>query len=715
MVHNRMNHKEETAKRSKVTLQCKKYNCESTFDNQEKLKEHTKKQHEEPEIIQTLETESPSSSPPRKKLEKQIEENNSDMLDLDNMEIKIEKELNINFLLERRIKELEEIKLKESSRIQELEIMVTSLLEEKAKDEEFKLTLKRNIEELKAQSTFKIPKHLSGVHEAHLQKLRGFKMIYKTLGNGRCLENSTAVHIYENEDEGINVKSKVNNHIADNWENFYESKVGLPYKETAGVGNDAKPIEKKTAKDMIEFLRSRESLSVFSNTQELLAIASLFNIKIHIFTYEGKDGSWSEIGPDPQLTSSPELNGKWAPDMFLYHSKNTHFDLLVKDDSRLAAMGLLGKRPVIIPLEKPVNVSVDVTTDDWKTVKPKNQKQKRDNTADEKLLTDDVIEENDSHKDLDEMEEENTLLRGKNSGQRRTDPQTYAESLKQTQKCFKCPHCAKELESQGLLDAHTNTHQSDSYDCKKCHSEFQTSENLEMHVKKEHDKCDEWTCNDCAFQANTSTELIKHLKLSTHQPSPNVGDKKKLFKDYKQCYTCNLEVDGYWNLMNHRKETHPSNKKCRNFPGGKCTFGIKCWYVHAEELMDVDESFEEPRHKCYVCNDDFKTKDELKKHKKSKHPVNVQACENFLLDKCDRNEAQCWYRHEPHTSNTQPKSRPNPQPKSKPSVDQHQNQDFCEAPEDPLPPDQMQKMMEAVTNLCLKVEMMEKRFKDLMN
>ena len=184
MVHNRMNHKEETAKRSKVTLQCKKYNCESTFDNQEKLKEHTKKQHEEPEIIQTLETESPSSSPPRKKLEKQIEENNSDMLDLDNMEIKIEKELNINFLLERRIKELEEIKLKESSRIQELEIMVTSLLEEKAKDEEFKLTLKRNIEELKAQSTFKIPKHLSGVHVAHLQKLRGFKMIYKTLGNG---------------------------------------------------------------------------------------------------------------------------------------------------------------------------------------------------------------------------------------------------------------------------------------------------------------------------------------------------------------------------------------------------------------------------------------------------------------------------------------------------------------------------------------------------
>ena len=30
--------------------------------------------------------------------------------------------------------------------------------------------------------------------------------MYKTLGNGRCLENSVAVHIFEDEDEGENVK-----------------------------------------------------------------------------------------------------------------------------------------------------------------------------------------------------------------------------------------------------------------------------------------------------------------------------------------------------------------------------------------------------------------------------------------------------------------------------------------------------------------------------
>ena len=138
-----------------------------------------------------------------------------------------------------------------------------------------------------------------------------------------------------------------------------------------------------------------------------------------------------------------------------------------------------------------------------------------------------------------------------------------------------------------------------------------------MHKIEEHEeqhgeeKAEEWNCNDCEFQASIPSELMNHLKLTGHQPSQNIRDKKKLFHDYKQCYTCDLEVDGYWNLMNHRKTVHPSNKKCRNFPNGKCTFGNQCWYVHEEELMDVDESFkddvkaEDSKYRCYICNIEF--------------------------------------------------------------------------------------------------------------
>ena len=141
--------------------------------------------------------------------------------------------------------------------------------------------------------------------------------MYKTLGNGRCLENAVAVHL-ENEDDGEKVKKLVNNHIADNWVNYYQNKVTLPYSETVGVGEKAHTVEKKTKEEMLKFLRSEESLLVYSNSQELLAVANLFQVKIHIFTYKGKDGSWSEIGPHPEMSSSAKFGTDWAPDVYLY-------------------------------------------------------------------------------------------------------------------------------------------------------------------------------------------------------------------------------------------------------------------------------------------------------------------------------------------------------------------------------------------------------------
>ena len=81
---------------------------------------------------------------------------------------------------------------------------------------------------------------------------------------------------------------------------------------------------------MLSFLRSEDALSVYSNSQELLAIASLFNINIKIFTYSGKEGWWSEVGPDPELASSAKLAADVAPDLYLYHNLDSHYDLLVR-------------------------------------------------------------------------------------------------------------------------------------------------------------------------------------------------------------------------------------------------------------------------------------------------------------------------------------------------------------------------------------------------
>ena len=55
----------------------------------------------------------------------------AEILDLDDMEIKVEKELNMNFLLQKRIKELETV--------------VSALLEEKRNEEKLRKQLERDL------------------------------------------------------------------------------------------------------------------------------------------------------------------------------------------------------------------------------------------------------------------------------------------------------------------------------------------------------------------------------------------------------------------------------------------------------------------------------------------------------------------------------------------------------------------------------------------
>ena len=65
----------------------------------------------------------------------------------------------------------------------------------------------------------------------------------------------------------------------------------------------------------------------------------------------------------------------------------------------------------------------------------KGPKSRRNVVDDEKLLKEGETKEQNLDNDLDE---EITLLNVKHSGHRRTDPQTYAESVKNVVRQFKC-------------------------------------------------------------------------------------------------------------------------------------------------------------------------------------------------------------------------------------------------------------------------------------
>ena len=101
-------------------------------------------------------------------------------------------------------------------------------------------------------------------------------------GDGRCLENCTAIHTKGDEKEGIEIRKMINTHVADNWEGYWKNKIGLPYKDTVLVDGKQEAIENKTDEEMIEFLRSENAQKVFSKGHQLIAIANLFNINISL-------------------------------------------------------------------------------------------------------------------------------------------------------------------------------------------------------------------------------------------------------------------------------------------------------------------------------------------------------------------------------------------------------------------------------------------------
>ena len=376
-------------KRKQVTFACDE--CGITVNAKNKLKNHKESQH-----LASNETLSSSEpSPPRKKLVKVVEEKAENINKVEDMDIKEVEEVEINVEHEvERMEHQDNIHSDELLKKDEIIKSQAKVIEEQANQikkiddniELMELMKSRNIKRPWVRPNIElkpIPDHLSPVQDRHLKDLLGVRMKCNGNPGGDCLSSCTTLHISNTNDssERKRVNSKINNHIADNYDTFYKDKIPLPYCETVGVGNNARQITCNTRDEFINFLRSEDSLCAYSNTQELLAICNMLNIKIHIFTYgiggdETKWG-WNTICPDPDMGRFSEFPPGTVPDMLLFNSDNCHYDLLVEDHSRLAVMGLITfgqdkkceEIKVNKPVEKSENHKVKGVEELWKTVK----------------------------------------------------------------------------------------------------------------------------------------------------------------------------------------------------------------------------------------------------------------------------------------------------------------------------------------------------------
>ena len=174
--------------------------------------------------------------------------------------------------------------------------------------------------------------------------------------------------------------------------------------------------------------------------------------------------------------------------------------------------------------------------------------------------------------DFSEMDSEIQIIQKK--GFQQTSPQSAPEAH------FKCTICGKVLISEVDLNGHVKTH--DPPECDICVAVFNTWYELKKHKSESHQENKQiFNCNDCDFQATSGPILKKHINIMHHEKANNVDS---ALGDTLKCRVCGEEFSEWWNLMHHRRDSHPEKRRqCKNYLENRCQYTDKeCWWSHEE-------------------------------------------------------------------------------------------------------------------------------------
>ena len=186
--------------------------------------------------------------------------------------------------------------------------------------------------------------------------------------------------------------------------------------------------------------------------------------------------------------------------------------------------------------------------------------------------------------------------------------------------------------------------------CRNCKDSFKTKTLLMNHRRDKHpftrrmcrydleDSCS-YSAEECWYRHNTG----RSEKLPTGNKNTNEFEVPERRSANYMCHSCKEEFRTKNNLMMHKKKTHPETcMLCEHYVSGECTRDTHCWYMHGKSnMLQV--------HKCLVCKEAFKTKNEAMMHKKQSHPETCILCEQFENGDCTRSN-QCLNIHEKQTS-----------------------------------------------------------------
>ena len=126
-------------------------------------------------------------------------------------------------------------------------------------------------------------------------------------------------------------------------------------------------------------------------------------------------------------------------------------------------------------------------------------------------------------------------------------------------------------------------------------------------------------------------------------------------------------------MIKHRRETHPSQIICKNFP--ECVWKDECLYrniTHTEGESVPAENI----YICKTCHNNFSNMNEMMIHRKIEHINEVKDCKDIDTNKCRKGPLHCWYRHDRFKTNSDSRSTT----KNSTSVPSYTQQDFPNLP-----------------------------------
>ena len=166
--------------------------------------------------------------------------------------------------------------------------------------------------------------------------------IFSVEGDGACGSTCTAVHCHRDKKLSKYVRRNVNEYLVKFWP-FFEEFMSFPL--TIRVGLSSQTFEDDQS--FLKFLKSdQKSGLIWMDHLGLQAVSNMYQITVHILTtgvsgMEEPKARWTHLTPDTRLVKFSTIH-KGLPDMWLIHSDEIHFDLMIRKNSELAIEGSVG-------------------------------------------------------------------------------------------------------------------------------------------------------------------------------------------------------------------------------------------------------------------------------------------------------------------------------------------------------------------------------------